>query len=94
MSVRLCVICKAAIWHTEGGLCLEHRRFAEEWSAVAAGKRSDWDDGRLLSHKEMQLQQPNTGASWLTVLDDINRMARYWLDGWHGGDNESGGIAA
>lgn len=80
-----CIICRDVIWHTEGGLCLEHRGFAVLWSAVAAGVCSDWD-GRLVSHKEMQTVRELGGqhGHWLRTLADINRFARYWLDddGW------------
>lgn len=45
----------------------------------------DWD-GRLVSHKEMQTVREMGGqhGHWLRTLADINRFARYWLDGWDG----------
>lgn len=89
-----CIICHDVIWHTEGGLCLEHRQFAVLWSAVAAGvpEVSDWPD-RLVSSREMQLDRSLAATtSWLVALADINRFARYWLDGWD--DAGDGGIAA
>lgn len=85
MSNR-CIICHIKIANTVGGrLCHTHRRFAELWSAVAAGACSDWDRnlGGLVSHKEMQLEPACSAShSWRLDVDDINRMARYWLDGW------------
>ena len=44
-----------------------------------------WDRnlGGLVSHKEMQLEPACSAShSWRLDVDDINRMARYWLDGW------------
>lgn len=93
MSNR-CIICHIKIANTvDGRFCHTHRRFAELWSAVAAGACSDWDRnlGGLVSHKEMQLEPAcEASHSWLIDVGDINRLAHYWLDGW----NDESGAAA
>ena len=92
--VNTCVICHAIIWPDDAGLCLEHQRFALLWSLVSVGAMSDWppNTGGCVSHKEMQtIRLPDEAQprSWWIVVGDINRMARMWLDGWHG-DGERG----
>lgn len=90
----LCVICGATSWPAYGRFCYSHRRFATEWSAVATGRRSDWypNSGGFVSHREMQtIRLPDEARPrpWWIVVGDINRMARMWLDGWHGDDGEA-----
>jgi len=62
---------------------------------VAAGRRREWEpnSGGYVSHPCMQLDRAyGSRLAWHVVIGDINRLARYWLDGWHG--DENGGVAA
>ena len=79
-----CIICRDVINSTEGRLCFTRRGFAVLWSAVSTGvdAASDWP-GRLVNSREMQTDPAcRSNTSWLVVMADINRFARYWLDGW------------
>lgn len=97
--LRFCVICRCVIWHTEGRFCLEHKKFAELWSNVQVGVKSDWyprGEGLqgCVSHKAMQLtpradKQPSP-TPWRTVIGDVLRTHGHWLDHW----GEQGGVAA
>ena len=87
-----CVICGSTSWPAYGRFCYAHRRFATEWSAVATGRRSDWEPntGGYVSQVAMQTR-PEYGSTtpWYVVIGDINRMARMWLDGWHYGTDSA-----
>ena len=90
--VYTCLICQTSIRPQDGGLCFEHADFALLWSAVATGRRSDWEPntGGYVSHVTMQTRaEYGSTTPWYVVVGDINRMARMWLDGWHYGTDSA-----
>lgn len=88
---RICLICAKPVQAESGRLCREHLPLAVLWSLLATGDMSDWfpNTGGCVNHREMQtmrLPDDLQPRAWWIVVGDINRMARMWLDGWHGDD--------